>query len=127
MALEGPFVYCGLDIFGHFFFKEGRKQYKRYVALFTCRSSRAIHLEPVKDMGTDSFINSLCRFVCRRGPVRSIQSDNGSNFVGAERELKKAFGVFDHKRISNTLVDDNCDWITWLKNPPYSSHMGGVW
>ena len=39
---------------------------------------------------TDSFINALRRFTARRGQVRELRSDNGTDFVGAERELRKA-------------------------------------
>ena len=41
-------------------------------------------------MDTDSFIQALRRFVARRGPVRTIRSDNGGNFVGTDNEMKKA-------------------------------------
>ena len=63
---------------------------KRYSTLFTCMTTRAVHLELAGDMSTDSFILALRRFKARRGHPKSIRSDNGSNFVGAERELKDA-------------------------------------
>ena len=66
-----PFTYCGVDYFGPFTIKEGRKELKRYGVLFTCMSSRAIHLETAASLDTDSFINALRRFLSRRGPVRS--------------------------------------------------------
>ncbi len=82
-----------------------------------------------KTMDTDSFIQALRRFVARRGPVRTIRSDNGGNFVGAENELKKAWDEMDHAKISDFLKTENCDWerIEWEKNVPTASHMGGVW
>ena len=58
-----PFTYCGVDMFGPFTIKKRRSELKRYVALFTCFSSRAIHLETTKAMETDSFINALHRFI----------------------------------------------------------------
>ncbi len=75
--VEPPFTYCGLDMFGPFIVKEGRKELKRYGIIFTCYSCRAVHLETTTSMDTDTFIMSLRRFICRRGPVRSIRSDNG--------------------------------------------------
>ena len=78
-------------------------------------------------MDTDSFILALRRFIGRRGPVRSIRSDNGGNFVGAEEEMKKALLEMDQSRIREYLLENSCDWIEWKKNPPESSHMGGVW
>ena len=126
-ATEAPFTYCGVDMFGPFKVKEGRKEHKRYCALFTCFSSRAVHVEVTARMDTDSFIQALVRFRARRGPVRSIKSDNGGNFVGAENELRKAWEEMDHSKISDHLGKENCDWIKWERNVPEASHMGGIW
>ena len=70
---------------------------------------------------------ALRRFLARRGSVRSIWSDNGTNFVGANNELKKALKEMDHLKIKNYLQGNGADWILWHKNPPGASHMGGVW
>ena len=64
-------------------FKEGRKEVKRYVALFTCMASRAVHLEVSNTLETVSFHNASRRFICRRVPVRQLRSDQGTNFIGA--------------------------------------------
>ena len=124
---EGPFTYTGMDVFGPFYIKDGRKQVKRFVTLFTCLSSRAIHLESMININTDSFIQALRRFLARRGVVREIISDNGKNFVGAENEWRRAFNLIDHEKVGCFLLDQTCDWIVWKKNPPSASHMGGVW
>ena len=79
-----PFTYCAVDYFGPFIVKDGRKELKRYGVLFTCMASRAIHLETSNSLDTDSFINALRRFISRRGPIRQLRSDQGTNFVGAE-------------------------------------------
>ena len=52
-----------MDLFGSFLVKDGRKEVKRYGALYACLSSRAIHIEVVHSMSTVSFIMSLRRFV----------------------------------------------------------------
>ena len=122
-----PFTYCGVDYFGPFTIKEGRKELKRYGVLFTCMSSRAIHLETAASLDTDSFINALRRFLSRRGPVRQLRSDNGTNFVGARRELKEALEEMDESRIKEELLKSQCDWIKFEMNVPAASHMGGVW
>ena len=122
-----PFTYCGVDMFGPFTIKERRSELKRYVILFTCFSSRAIHLETTITMETDSFINALRRFIGRRGSIRSMRSDNGGNFVGAGNELKKALSELDHDKIRGFLQTEGADWIEWERNPPAASHMGGVW
>ena len=127
MSTEPPFTYCGVDMFGPFSVKEGRKVLKRYCALFTCMSSRAVHIEVTASMNTDSFIQALRRFVARRGVIRTIRSDNGGNFVGADNELQQAWEEMDHSKISDYLSSRNCDWIKWERNVPLASHMGGVW
>ena len=84
-----PFTYCAVDLFGPFTIKEGSKILKRYGVLFTCLSSRAIHLETAIDLTTDSFINPLRRFISIRGPIRQLRCDQGTNFVGSQRELAR--------------------------------------
>ena len=124
---SAPFTYTGVDMFGPFIIKQGRKEHKRYVALFTCFASRAIHLESTASLDTDSFIMALRRFVNRRGYVRQIRSDNGSNFVGADAELKRAIKEMDQEKIKDFLLRNNIDWMGWDFNTPLASHMGGVW
>ena len=60
---ESPFTNCGVDMFGPFLIKEGKKELKTYGTLFTCLSSRAVHIECTCSLETDSFIQALCRFV----------------------------------------------------------------
>ena len=102
---EGPpFTYSAVDYFGSFYIKEGRRQLKRYGVLFTCMASRAIHLETVASLSTDSFLNAYRRFIGRRGPVRQLRSDRGSNFVGALSELKAALSEIDGEKVGRELA-----------------------
>ena len=122
-----PFTYCGVDVFGPILVKQGRSAVKRYGVLFTCLSLRAVHIELAASLETDSFLQSLSRFVARRGGVREMRSDNGTNFVGAENELMKAYEEMDHNKIGTFLTTQGCDYIKWERNTPHASHMGGVW
>lgn len=119
-----PFSFCGMDCFGPFMTKNGRKENKRWGLLFTCLCSRAIHIEMLDDMSTDAFINALRCFVSIRGKVRQIRSDQGSNFVGAKNELRNALKEVDMKRVQHYLSNQDCEFVL---NPPSSSHRGGVW
>ena len=122
-----PFTYCAVDYFGPWIVQEGRKAIKRYGVIFTCMASRAIHLESSNTMDTHSFINALRRFICRRGPIRQLRSDQGTNFVGAKGELKEALKELDHDMIRSELLKENCDWFVFKMNVPSASHFGGVW
>ena len=95
--------------------------------MFTCMASRAVHTEVTFSLDTDSFILGLRRLVAWRKNIRSIYSDNESNFIGAEQELKKAYMEMDDRKIQSFLLEQGGDWIRWHKNPPLASHMGGVW
>lgn len=119
-----PFSCVGIDCFGPFEVKLGRITVKRYGCIFTCFSVRAIHIEKLDSMDTDSFLNAFRRFVARRGRPDKVWSDNGSNFVGGSRELHRAIERLDAKAIAEYGVSQS---IEWNFNPPLASHMGGVW
>ncbi|XP_052387105.1 uncharacterized protein LOC127933996 [Carassius gibelio] len=121
---EPPFTRVGIDYFGPFLIKKARSEQKRYGCLFTCLTTRAIHLEVAHTLDTDSFINALQRFIARRGSPSEIRSDNGTNFVGGLRELRKAISEWNQQKISDYLLQNN---VKWIFNPPAASHMGGVW
>ena len=114
-----PFTYCAMDYFGPWYVKKGRKEVKRYGALFTRTASRAVHIEVAH-----SFIQALRRLTSRRGTMRQLRSDRGTLFVGAERELKKAVEEMDDNKITAELLKEGIDW---MKNPAAASNIGGVW
>jgi hypothetical protein len=72
---------------------------KSYGVVFTCLASRAIHLEVSKTLETDSFINVLRCFLARRGPVRILRSDQGTNLMGARNELFEAVKEMNQDRV----------------------------
>ena len=121
---EPCFTRVGVDYFGPFIVKRGRSELKRYGCVFTCFATRAIHIEIAFTLDTDSFLNALDRFIARRGEPREIWSDNGTNFVGACKELKRAIQEWNQAKISAHLLKREVDWHF---NPPAASHMGGVW
>ena len=121
-----PFTYCGVDMFGPFSIKERRSVLKKYVGLFTCLASRAVHLESTGSMDSDSFILMLRCFIARRGPIRLMRSDNGTNFVGACNELQRGLKEMQDEKIREFLHKNGADF-EWKRNPPHASHMGGAW
>ena len=121
-----PFTYVGVDIFGPFLVKNRRAMIKRYGAIFTCLTTRAVHIEMAYDLTTDAFIHSLRKFMAIRGPVRLIRCDNGTNFVGANQELCRSVRAIQSTSLGNFALENNCD-IEFRTNPPCASHMGGAW
>ena len=75
---SNPFLNVGVESFGPFEVKLLRKTMKRWCCLFTCLTTRAIHIE---------IVGSLDKH--RRGKPATIISDIGPNFVGSARELKE--------------------------------------
>ena len=121
---EPAFTSVGVDYFDPFAVKRGRGREKRYGCMFTCLTTRAVHIETADTLDTDSFLNYLYRFMVRRGESCLLRSDNGSNFVGAERKLRKEIEAWNKERIQEAMSQRG---IRWLFNPPAASHMGGVW
>ena len=83
-----PFINVGVDYFGPSEVKLLRTM-KRWCCLFTCLTTRAIHIEVVRSLDTNSCLVAINRFIARRGKPATIISDNGRNFVGSARELKE--------------------------------------
>ena len=121
---QPPFAHCGCDCIGPVIVKQGRKQLKRWVVIFTCLTVRAIHLEVVESYDTSAFINAMRRFVNRRGCPLEMYSDNGTNFRGATSELKEFVFKLDKEAINNWATSLQ---IVWHFNPPKAPHMGGIW
>lgn len=83
--------------------------------LFTCLTTRAVHIEVVEDMTSSSVINAIRRLVAVRGEVREFRSDRGTNFVGAADEMKT-----NVVNIEDEPFKDHLDrhGITWIFNAP---------
>ena len=120
--VEFPFTYVGVDYFGHLEVKYMRKTMKRWACVFTCLSTRAIHLEMVYSLATDSCLSALTRFIARRGRPSTICSDNGTNFVGANNELNQLTSMWQTSDFQDKLPQKK---IVWKFNPAASPHFGG--
>ncbi|XP_011694053.1 PREDICTED: uncharacterized protein LOC105453629 [Wasmannia auropunctata] len=130
VSVAQPFHATGVDYGGPFLIKDrkgrGCKTNKCYICLFICFATRAIHLELVSDLTTECFISALRRFVSRRGKPAHVYSDNGTNFVGANRELNELarFLLKEQTSLSECINDIG---ISWHFIPAYSPHFGGLW
>lgn len=63
----------------------------------------------------------------RRGAVRQLRSNHGTNFIGARSELKAALCEMNQDRVKDYLLKNGCEWIPFKLNVSHSSHMGGTW
>ena len=109
---ELAFTQVGVDFAGPVYLKDvyskSKKVYKAYIAIFTCASSRAVHLELVPDLSTETFLRCLKRFISRKGVPRLVISDNGKTFKG-----------------SSLKVFLSQHGITWQFNVPRAPWWGG--
>ncbi|XP_031339592.1 uncharacterized protein LOC116168078 [Photinus pyralis] len=110
-----PFEIIGIDYAGPMYLKDGSKV---CVALYTCAVYRAVHLELVTNLTTEAFLMSLRRFVARNGRPSVIYTDNGTNFVGANRLL----AGLEWGRIEK---ETSVQKIKWILNPPSAPWYGG--
>jgi hypothetical protein len=124
-----PFTNSGVDYSEPFYVKQGGKRSKTvvkcYVALFMCLSTKAFHLELVSELSTEAYIASLQCLIAKRGLCNNIYSGNGTNFVGAKKELKKIISEEETTRcISKFAVQQG---INFHFIPPCFPHVGGIW
>ncbi|XP_076679541.1 uncharacterized protein LOC143374875 [Andrena cerasifolii] len=125
-----PFLNTGVDYAGPFHTKispgRGYRTRKSYVAVFICLATKALHLELVSDYTTAAFLAAYRRFVSRRGHCASMRSDRGTNFVGADKELRQWFSTATSELgdLAPLLADMGTKWVF---NPPAAPHFGGIW
>ncbi|XP_011687062.1 PREDICTED: uncharacterized protein LOC105449504 [Wasmannia auropunctata] len=116
VTLTAPFHATGVDYAGPFLLKDKRgrgcKTIKSYVCVFVCFATKAMHLELISDLTSEAFIVALRRFASRRKKPAHIHSDNGTNFGGANRELKE-LGKFSRWQLVQQLQQHF--WNRWSK------------
>lgn len=89
-------------------------------------ATKAIHLEAVSDLTTEAFLAALRRFFARRGKSSHLYSDNGTNFIGANRSIDSQFknALKNNCSVAPILANEK---IEWHFIPPASPHFGGIW
>ena len=115
------FAVCGLDYFGHVNYVEGRSTKKAWGLLFTCMSSRSVHVEVVTSLSLKDFRLAFSRFNDILGKVEVIFLDNGSSFQAAAKALPD---LLKSPKLRNSLREKG---IRWEFIPPYAPAQGGTW
>ena len=125
-----PFLHTGVDYAGPIWVRtskgRGIRAHKAFIIVFVCLSTRAVHLEVVSDYTSEGFLAALRRFTARRGICSTLHSDCGTNFAGADTQLRALFtsSSAEHQAIIGQLATEQ---IQWRFNPPSAPHFGGIW
>ncbi|XP_037814016.1 uncharacterized protein LOC119605126 [Lucilia sericata] len=98
-----------------------------YVCIFVCFATKAVHLEATSDLTTDAFLAAFHRFISRRGCPSTMFSDNGTNFVGASREIEKDYRTFLKECQARMCSTFGTQGLSWRFIPAGAPHMGGLW
>ena len=116
-----PFAVTGIDFTGALYIKEHFGESKAYICLFTCTSTRAIHLEVVTDLSSETFLLAFHRFCSQRSLPSVILSDNATTYLATAEELKVLLQSND---IKENLACQGVDWRFIPKRAPW---YGGFW
>ena len=115
---DPAFSYTGVDFAGPLLIstESPSKTGKAWICLFTCFVTRAVHLDIVLDMSTETFIRCVKRFAARRGLPRRFISDNGKTFKAASRFLSS---VFKDDTVRDHLAEKGCEWTFNVERVPW--------
>ena len=116
-----PFTYTGVDFTGALYVRQGRNEVKVYLCLFTCATTRAVHLEIVQDLTSESFLLTFRKFVGRRSLPRIMISDNGSTYLSAATELQSLM------KLPEVKEELSRRGVTWKFIPKRAPWYGGFW
>lgn len=119
-----PFEVTGVDFAGPIFYTDQGSMRKSYIALFTCATTRAVHLELVRDLTTETFLMALRRFIARRGIPKTVYSDNALTFKRASADMNKIFHAIKGSDTQAYLSDHR---ITWKFIVERAAWWGGFW
>ena len=119
-----PFSFVGVDCFGPLTVRVRRSDEKRWGVIFTCLTFRCVHLEVVQDLSADQMLLATRRLIARRGPLRRMFSDNGTNFVGSSRILQEENRAAQRRLTQVAARELQLDWRFI---PVYSPWTGGAW
>ncbi len=124
---DPPFVNTGIDFAGPLYLTinaengKTRTLQKAYVCLYTCTSTRALHLELVPDLSVPTFLQSFRRFAARRGLPTRILSDNAKTFKSAAKEVKL---ISRSTEVQRYFANKGIVWNFIVEKAPW---QGGFW
>ena len=120
---DPPFTHVGLDFAGplNIVNEHANESSKVYVCLFTCASTRAVHLELCKSLDVQDFLLAFRRFASRRGLPATINSDNAKTFKSSSKEIRR---ITRSNEVLRYLVNQRVTWNFIVEKAPW---WGGFW
>lgn len=121
---DPPFTHTGVDFAGPLYTSEkveNTEDAKVYVCLFTCASTRAVHLELTKRLSTEAFMLAFRRFTSRRGLPATMLSDNAKTFKSASKNIVK---IVRAKEVIQYMSNNG---LTWKFIVEKAAWWGGFW
>lgn len=130
-VVSKPFFNTAVDYTGVIWIKmsngRGAKMQRAYISIFVCMSTKAIHIELVSDMTAAAFIAAFRRLVARRGAIRNLYSDNGTNFVKANKILRENADNIDENEYNSAICGELAkNGTKWSFSPPGGPHFNGL-
>jgi hypothetical protein len=127
--MEPPFTFTGLDFAGPLYVRSEKENVstqcqgtnKVFVCLFTCASTRAVHLELTQGLSVQSFLMAIRRFASRRGLPSMLISENAKTFRSASKEIQALSRSQD---VLSRLANNR---ITWTFIVERATWWGGFW
>ncbi|VDM49882.1 unnamed protein product [Toxocara canis] len=120
-----PFQHTGVDYFGPIEVRDAGVVRKIWGCLWTCLTTRAVHIDTVSDLTAESFLNTFRRFAARRGTPKIIYSDNATTFSAADKVLAQTWekGNLEQENVCYGIERG----ITWQYTTRHSPWKGGVY
>ncbi|GFV31656.1 integrase catalytic domain-containing protein [Trichonephila clavipes] len=115
---SAPFSVVGIDFGGPLYTKD---ENKHYIVLFTCAVTRALHLELVNKLTTETFLLALRRFISRRGLCPKILTDNAKTFKKSELELKNLWKIISDPTVKAFYASHKIYWQFIMEPAPWWS------
>ena len=116
---DPPFVHTGLDFADPLYVQESPDKgsnTKTYICLFTCASTRVIHLELTHGLNVDTFLLAFRRFVGRRGLPATLLSDNATTFRSSSKEIQS---ICRSPEVFRYLINKHTSWRFIVPKAPW--------
>ncbi|XP_046389409.1 uncharacterized protein LOC124158258 [Ischnura elegans] len=111
------FQTTGVDLAGPLIIRDGQKV---WIVIYTCAVYRCVSLDVITGLSTETFLNSLERFVANYGRPNTVYSDNGTNFIGAKN-------IFDKLNMEEVAKISQVKKLQWILNCEAAPWWGGFW